>query len=256
MLKRREGRFAVLDIETVPCPDAAALAPRSSQRLVTRGPLQRIACASLLYGREEGGRFHVEDLRTFSLADGEECAIIGSIELLLPPCENGNRLITFNGAAHDLRLLMLRSLGLWMFPLDQLAAWSVAGAERHIDLHREVYGGAGMPRWSLADITASLGLALRPGLLGKSIFWLHEHDRYDVIVEHNRMDVAGTFLAYAAHRSFMEGLDRYMLSAWCELGRLFEGVPSCVSSPGPLACHSLVEAARAAIDPLPQADPF
>lgn len=259
MLKLATKRFAVLDIESVPCPDTAALAPRSDQNLVHRGALQKIACVSLLYGVEDGARFKVEDLRTFSLADYDESDIIGTLDLLLPPCADNNLLITYNGVSHDMRLLMLRACSLWMFPLDTLAAWFEAPPSRHLDLHRSVYGGPGSTRWSLADISAAHGLAIRPGLLAKSIFWLHEHERYEVIEEHNRMDVAATFLGYAAHRSFVTGRDGYLLSAWAELGRLFEHAPSCVAKVNPLASHCLVAAARQALDPLPEAplpEPF
>ena len=255
MLKPANKRFAVLDIESVPCPDASALAPRSSQNLVHRGALQKIACASLLYGTEEGATLHVEDLRTFSLATHEESHIIGMLDLLLPSCNEHSLLITYNGVSHDLRLLMLRACSLWMFPLDTLAAWSTAPASLHLDLHRSVYGGQGISRWSLADISAAHGLALRPGLLAKSIFWLHEHERYEVIEEHNRMDVAATFLSYAAHRSFVTGRNRYLLSAWAELGRVFEHAPSCVAKVNPLASHCLVSAARQALETSPAEPP-
>jgi hypothetical protein len=258
MLSPASNRFVVLNVKTVPCPDTRALAPPNIHPAISRPALHKIGCISVLVGYEEGGRFSVDDLLTTSLADHDEADMIGILDRLLPSCRVGNSLITFNGADHDLRMLMLRACALWMVPLNTLPAWTKAPAPLHVDLYGDVFG-PGITRWSLPDIAAAHGLSTRPSMPNRSTAWLFRHKSFPEIEGRSRLDVAAIFIAYAAHRSFLDGYDGHLLSAWTEIGRLFEEGSWSRDEPNPLAGHNLVDVARRAIEPstpTPAEDPF
>ena len=139
-------------------------------------------------------------------------------------------------------MLKHRACASWLFSVPNLSGWCAGGGD-HLDLMIHAYGG-GDNRWSLSDICAGFGLAIRSGLLARSVLHLHDIGRRDAVIEHNRLDVAGTFLAYAYHRSFEAGADVHVASAWDGLARLFEGVPSVNRGAATLARHHLVDLAR------------
>lgn len=256
MLRPASSRFAVLSLETVLCPDSAALVPEN-----LRAPhsiaLQKLACITLLSGEEKAGRFQVEELRSLSLNEHDEADMIGMLDMLLPPLLPRNILVTFGGTQRDLLILKLRACALWMVPLENLAAWTRAPTCQHVDIQRDVYGGSAGARLGLPEIAAAQGLAILGRVPAKSIRWLYKHGRDEEIRERNRMKAAATFISYAAHRSFMTGCDGYLISAWSELGRIFdEGSRGRVN---PLTGHCFVAAARQALEPPSEAaadEPF
>lgn len=237
--------LAVVDIETVPDPDAMSLAHRLSGDGTRRAALHRVVCASVLRAVEGPGGFSALDLRSFDETAHDEAVIVGFVDLLLPdPADASSTLVTYNGRRADLRILRHRACANWLFAVPALAGWTGSPAGRHVDLLERGFGVGAGDRWSLSDVCAGLGLAIRPGLLGRSVARLHGEGRMDAVVEHNRMDVLGTFLAYGYHRSLETGDDAFAASAWDGVARLMERVPTVNVGAETIARHHLVDVAR------------
>ena len=241
--REKRRRFAVLDVESVPCVDSLANAPTQARSGHDRPALHRIVAASVLTGWESVGGFHGLDIRTFGEDRQKECEIIGFVDLLLPdPSDPQSRLITFNGA-HDLALLRHRAMAGWHFGCRNVAGWcgDPAGVNDDIMLAGRRHAG---PFWSLADICAGLGLPLRQGLPGRTVAKLHAEGRFDAIAERNRADVIGTFIAYAHGRSFETGEDVFAASAWSEIAELMRGSAQSDPNIAPISRHFMVSVAR------------
>lgn len=236
-------RVAVLDLETAPCADALSLTPRggSGHR---RGALHRIVSASVLTASETEAGFTDLDVRTFSADQLTEPEILSFVDLLLPePDDPTARLVTYNGSEADLRMLRLRAAAFWMFDARRIAGWTGSPAGVHFDLILSGFGASGM-RWSLPDLCAGLGFAMRTGLLARSVDQLIGDDRWDAVVEHNMMDVVGTFLAYAHHRSMESGSILHAATAWQGVGRLLGGTRTVNAGLERIADHHMVDFAR------------
>lgn len=237
-------RIAVLDVESVPDGDALSQAPRHSAGGHGRPALHRIVAATVLVCREDGDGFADLDIRTFAHPELDEVSIVGCVDLLLPdPAEAGSRLVTWNGL-HDLRLLRQRACSHWMFQLAALPGWCGGGSGRHVDVMDLYACDDARGRWRLADVCAGLGFAIHAGLPGRTVALLNARGRHDAVAERNRMDVVGTFLAYAYHRSFETGDDRWAASAWTRAADLLAPLAGIDANVQPLATHHLVSLAR------------
>ena len=245
-------RVAVLDIESVPDRDALAQAPRHSNAGHGRPALHRIVCASVLVCEEGQAGFGPIDLRTFAHPEMDEGAIIGFVDLLLPdPAEPSSRLVTWNGG-HDLRVMRHRACSSWMFGLRSLAGWCLDAAGEHVDVMERVACGGRRANWALADVCAGLGFAIRGGLAGRPVLTLHSRGRHDAVAEHNRLDVVGTFLAYAYQRSFETGDDRHACTAWTQVSDVLASIAAVDQNVPSLATHHLAAMARARISGPPR----
>lgn len=238
-----QRRVVVLDIETLPCPDSLSQAHAKSRGGYARPALHKVICASVLTADERVSGYHDLDIRTFDEGMIDEAGLIGFVDLLLPdPSDDRSRLVTFNGARSDLAILKHRACANWLFAVPSLSGWC-EGRGDHVDLMQVGFGSLD-DRWSLSDICAGFGLAIRGGLLGRSVAQLHGTGRLDAVREHNRLDVVGTFLAYAYHRSFQAANNRFVASAWDQVAKLLDGVPSVNLEAVRLSRHHLVSLAR------------
>ncbi|QXQ07297.1 hypothetical protein KX816_04500 [Sphingosinicellaceae bacterium] len=236
--------MAVLDVESVPDGDALSQAPRHSAGGHARPALHRIVSATVLVCDEHPNGFADVDLRTFAHPELDETSILGCVDLLLPdPAEGSSRLVTWNGG-HDLRLLRQRACSNWMFGVRALAGWCGGAAGSHVDVMERFACGDRRAAWRLADACAGLGFAVRNGLSARPVLTLHSRGRHDAVAEHNRLDVVGTFLAYAYHRSFETGDDGFAATAWTGIADVLEGVAGVDPNVQSLAGHHLVSVAR------------
>ena len=115
---------AVIDIETVIDEDAAAWS--GSPKPGERAPLRRIVCASVLrfVQTPDHGEIVELDLRTFNSDRHAEAEIIGFVDRTLPdPANERSLLVSWNGRAHDMRLLRHRACAAWMFATPNLRGW-------------------------------------------------------------------------------------------------------------------------------------
>lgn len=237
--------LAVLDVETVPCADALSLSTARSRGGHGRTALHRLVSVSVLTAREHSAGFGDVDLRAFAHPEHGERDMLGFADLLLPdPDEPGSVLVTYNGR-HDLRVLRHRACSGWMFDLPRLGGWC-RGAGEHVDMMLEGGGGV-LPGWSLADLCAGLGIAIRRGSAGRSVHRLHVEGRHRAVLEHNVLDVVGTFLAYAYDRSFRSGDGVFAATAWLAVAGATEGILTRDPNVEAIADHHLVSHARSVL---------
>lgn len=246
-MRRPGSRIGVLDVESVPDADALANARRHSRGGHARPALHRIVSATVLTCRAGADGFADLDIRTFAHPEFDETAILGCVDLVLPdPTDPNATLVTWNGS-HDLRLLRHRACANWMFGLRSVGGWWDDPAGRHDDAMAMTAGADPYGRWALADVCAGLGFPIRAGLSGRTVLSLHAQERHDGVAEHNRMDVVGTFLAWAYGLSFATGDERWTASAWVGGADLLAGVAHVDPDVQPLARHHIAAIARSRI---------
>ena len=237
---------AFLDVESVPCPDAVCQTNRHARGGHGRTALHRLVATTILTAIEGRRGFSGVEIRTFAHPRHAETDMLGYVDLLLPdPADVTSKLVTYNGG-HDLRLLRHRACALWMFDLPSLSGWCGDASGRMVDLMAEPLGERLDP-WSLPDVCAALGLPIRRGLSGRTVARLHAEGHHGAVAEHNRLDVIGTFIAYAHRRSFEEGDDAFAATAWAGVGNAMEGVASCDPNVQSLSSHHLVALSRSRI---------
>lgn len=230
--------FAVLDIETMPCFDAMAMTVRGSET-PKRPALRRICSAAVVSGSERDGRFRDVRADVFHLGGIDEPGILAGMDIVLPdPSDEASVLVSYNGTAHDMRVLRLRMAAGWNFSLERLGGWCGEAAGRHFDLMRDGFGGPG-DRWSLPDLCAGLGFPVREGLLARPVSTMAADGRWDVVSEHNLMDAVGTFLAYAAWRSIELRSDLPASTAWSQVGTMLDGTATVNPGRERLSRHRL-----------------
>src|SRR5687768_2200300 len=79
LLELPPSRFAVLDVQAVPCRSSAALSPRGLPSAAPRPALQKIGCVTLLRGQEDASLFRVYSMEPVSLAEHSEADILGRL---------------------------------------------------------------------------------------------------------------------------------------------------------------------------------
>jgi len=209
----------VIDLETVPDPDAVALAPRRAVAGASRRLLHRAVCATMLTFAEEevGGALRCLGMRTLTLQRMAEGPLLGEIDTLLPdPTDERSVLVTFAGSLHDLPVLRQRALRLCMFDVPHLRGW----CRRHEQHHDVMYAFGARPYPSLTEVSAMIGIDLAGSRSSDpATRWIERGD-WAPIVRRNRSDVCATFMAYAYASAWKLGRPEPVTSAWMELSQL------------------------------------
>lgn len=236
---------AVLDIETAPAADLVVAAGRRSAAGFARPCLHKVVCATVLTYRQclRSGAFSGVELHTFTTERDPEASVLVGIDLMLPdPTDPDARVVTWNGVQHDMRMLRTRATALWMTGLRALRGWTSQGCrDRHLDLMRSGGGGAG--NWSrLRDVCASMGVSLHPG--DETMTRALAAGAWDRVAAHNRMDVLGTFLVYAARDGFDRGCPVPSATAWSEVARITSATPRNYRQESALSSHYLIGVAE------------
>lgn len=238
------GGFAVLDIETMPCQDAMAITVRGACD-PKRPALHQLCSAAVLTGTETSDGFKDVEVAVFTRQRLSEVEMLGCLDVVLPdPADSSSKLIVYNGLVHDLRVLRLRLAANWMFSARVLSGWCIPERGRVLDMMVEGFGGRGK-YWNLPDLCAGLGFAIRPGLLRRPVSEMVAKGRWDIVAEHNLMDVVGTYLAYASWRSLVTGSDRPVATAWVCVAEALSELASAEDTFGCVNRHHLLGTARA-----------
>lgn len=212
-------RCAVLDIETAPDDYAFTLSRRT--RAAPRGsPIHEVINASLLtFVEAPNGRLTDFQLTSWHRAEYEERDILANLEAGLSPLIGARgRLVTFNGAGHDLPTLRRRQLRWWMCEAEAIDRFQAGDAE-HLDIMLAMAGTGCEARWpTLADACASVGFSLLgPTPVGRVSTLPRETIKCE-------LDVVGTailmFYVLASRRRSREALENGLPS----LGRFLRGL--------------------------------
>jgi hypothetical protein len=209
-------RLVVLDCETAPCLEAAALAKAVNG--ISPGALHRLVAISLLKcelddaGRPTSLRM---DALTGTIASDRD--LLAALDALMPPLDGHTMLITFNGRSWDLPMLRLRAAATWSFGLRNLPSWWAAESTAHMDLMCELAPGEAS-RWpSLRDATAALGIDLGAARGRQAGSGMQATSRRCTA------DVCATFLLYL----FLKAADRsdplILAAGWSGLSDLILG---------------------------------
>lgn len=184
-------KTVTLDIETIANASAmirAGYEPQPGE--FAPWPLHEIACASLFSVERSGFEEPRFDLRSFSRGHMGEAAIIANVERSI---ENAQQIITYNGQAFDLPVLVTRAVvhDLHVPTLARLSDRCRPGL--HLDLHDRVKGAG--PGVKLAHLCAAFGIPAKEGGTGECVANLAAAEDWVSIEQYCETDVIATWLA-------------------------------------------------------------
>ena len=230
-------RYAVIDIETGPNVDAMLCAEPRPRAEMDLSALHKVRAAVVLGFAVAAGA--PTSLRFDRLGgDVREQELLASLDRLLPSPDAGGCLISFNGRAWDVPMLLQRAAASWCFGVPRLAAFSAAQPDHHIDMMRR--GGARSGRgWSsLADRAAALGIDMR---LARG-----RQARTEAAVRRRcTADVAVTFLLFAASEAVLRSDARFFARGWLALAAAIRSDPALFRDLRYLAEHPVIDGCRA-----------
>lgn len=206
-------KTVVLDIETV--TDSAAMARAGyikEEEEFPPFPLHELACTSVLV--VETRRYDEPDFKLLSFSRGEmgERGIVASVERAV---EDAQQIITYNGQAFDLPVLVTRAIltGEEIPTLARLNDRCRPGL--HYDLHQQIKGvGAGI---KLAHLCAAFGIPAKIGGSGENVAGLAAAGDWTAIEHYCETDVIATWLAAQMWQS--RDLAGHGLQQWALLDR-------------------------------------
>lgn len=206
------NRTVVLDIETIPDQAAMLRADYRQTDEYAPWPLHELVCASYLV--VEGTHPDKLSFRIGSASrdDHGERGIVATVEREL---EVANELITYNGEAHDLPILLARGV------LAEVAMPAIRGfatrtsLARHADLLRELRSH-GAPACTLKQLCAPLRIPVKPDRQARVADLAARGDR-DAIKAYCESDTVATWLAARMWRSTTD--PAYGQECWRTLAR-------------------------------------
>ncbi len=184
-------KTAVLDIETI--ADRRAMERcgyREEDGVFAPWPLHQIACASVLTVCRVGLDDLAFDLHSFSRGQMHERGIVASVEWAV---EDANQIITYNGRAFDIPVLLSRAI---LTDEDVPTLARLGGRSRpglHYDLHEQIKGAGGGIK--LAHLCAAFSIPAKTGGAGESVARLAAGERWLEIEHYCQTDVLATWLA-------------------------------------------------------------
>lgn len=206
----------VLDIETIPDAEAASRAGIDLGEGFPAWPLHQLACVSLLsIDRGSGWNLNFQ-VETLSRADLSEGAIIAGVERTI---ENAQEVLTYNGRAFDVPVLMARAaVARERCPaIAKLMAQPRRYHDKHVDLLEEVTGYGAASRLKLADLCGAFSIPVKIDAHGGDVGALAAEGRWGAITRYCETDVVATWLALqfwrAAERDDPGAADQ----AWAQL---------------------------------------
>lgn len=203
----------VLDIETLPDEAAMTRAGYEPGEEYVPWPLHQLVCASLLIVETRSATAPSFRLRSITRGDHGERGIIETVEREL---ETAGELVTYNGAAHDLPILLARGLlaGVATLAIRRFATGTPPA--RHADLMRELKSH-GAPPTSLRNLCAPLLIPVKQAPHAR-VDDLAAQGAWGAIGRYCETDVVATWLAAQLWRSTSDpefGRQRWdELAAW------------------------------------------
>lgn len=208
------ARRMVLDIETTLDREAVARAGRSGPSAFVRPWLHRVVAVTTLCFNVEPSScsFDGFSLETvLALDPTEEPALLDWVEARLGDLGDDGMLVTFNGFAHDLPMLLRRRLHHWLFSSSRMQALQWRGAAGHQDMMLTL-SDQGEQRWpTLIDACAGLAIPCNPALRARG------SARLDPFLVKGQTDVAATFLLYCLFGSLSATSPALLVNGWTAL---------------------------------------
>lgn len=239
-------KTVVLDVETI--ADRCAMERcgyQEEQGVFAPWPLHQLACASTLTVQSVGRDRLKFDLASFSRRQMSERGIVASVERAI---EDADQVITYNGRAFDIPVLLARAVVANEFVPTLARLGHRCRPGLHYDLHNQIKDVAGGVK--LAHLCAAFSIPAKVGGEGAGVADLAAQGRWQDIEHYCETDVVATWLAAQMWESSEDpglGRERWnVLARW--LARRSEGnpqlLPFCKVSPeGAVPVLELVEAA-------------
>ena len=207
-------KTVVLDIETISDQRAIARCNYSSAPdSFAPWPLHEVACASILSVERNGWSGLNFELKSFSRRKYGERGIVASVEREI---ENAHQIITYNGKAFDLPVLVTRALLAGEHTPKLARLRDRSRPSQHRDIHEEVKGTG--PSIKLAHFCAAFAIPAKPIRDGRSVADLASDGQWLDIEHYCETDVVATWVATQMLDSSEEptfGRDRWKeLSRW------------------------------------------
>lgn len=229
-------KIVTLDIETIPDPAACALVGVDPSDGFPPWPLHQLMCVSLLtVQRDSSHRCHF-DIETYSRTQHGERGIVASVERAIADAQ---QLITYNGRAFDIPVLLARAIATNEYAPTLVKAGRRAHAGFHLDMMDAVSAGGAAPRPKLAHICAALSIPVKMEAAGGGVAELAAAGDFGRIQRYCETDVVATWLLsqlwQSAELSEL-GLDQWAaLAEWIrsEQPRLAHMLPYLTIPPAP-----------------------
>ena len=212
-------KTVVLDVETI--ADRSAMERcgyEEDEGVFSPWPLHQLACASVLSVRSAAYTDIAFDLRSFSRRSMGERGIVASVERAI---EGADQILTFNGKAFDIPVLLARAIVAEEFvpTLARLGHRCRPGIHR--DLHEELKGSGGSIK--LVHLCAAFAIPAKVGGAGDHVAKLARGGRWLDIEHYCETDVVATWLAAQMWESSeCPGFGR---ERWEALARWLEAMP-------------------------------
>ena len=211
-------RTIVLDIETMPDPDAIARIGDPGEDFLP-WPLHALACVSLLTVDSASPSAWQFAIETVSRVDHSERAILSEVEARLGQAD---QVRTFNGRGFDAPVLVARAAVCGLAtPTIALLHGRGRGPQFHLDLLDEVSGYRSAPRIRLAHLCAAFGIPVKLEAAGDDVAALAAAGAWDTISRYCETDVVATWLAMQAWRASQDPDERDR--AWQALAQWIQG---------------------------------
>ena len=205
-------RVCVLDVESALSTEALAFLPLDDEATIRRRALQEIAAVSLLeFTATDDGLVDLRLDSGLSRVIGE-AGVLRMIDARLDELEDGDQLVTHNGVAHDMPLVLHRALRHWMFDARAIARWSVAPRDSHVDTLLRFGRRGDRAGPALVDLCAGLGFSAMPPAASLS-------RAADPLIRKGQVDVVATGLAFLHLMAMDRGSAGWLARCWRDVGR-------------------------------------
>ncbi len=210
----------ILDIETIPdlefgkkhmnldgLPDEDIIRAMTFRFLQQNGsefpPLNMHKIVSVSSMRTPISNPEFIEIHSLSIEQYSEREILEDLHQLLD--QNPlTRLITWNGQAFDIPVLITRSMIHGLSSSDTLLS-----KERHLDLKEKLSLGHANKLLGLDTVSKQLGSSGKPLSSGKLVWDLYENKEFKEIVQYCESDVINTYLIYLNYQLFIKEIDSY-----------------------------------------------
>lgn len=208
----------VLDLETI--PDAAAMerADFADDGSFPPWPLHALACASMLTIETDLRAKPIFSIASYSRATLSERGIVAVVEREL---EGALRVLTFNGRAFDVPVLMVRAAmtGEAVPTIAKLHAQRRFTAGVHVDLLEEATNYGAAPRIRLNQLCAAFSVPAKIDTDGGDVAALAAAGEWDAVTNYCEQDVVCTYLAAQYWIGAERGIPELPLECWNDLAR-------------------------------------
>lgn len=220
--KEKLVKTIVLDLETIPDTAAMQRADFADDGSFPPWPLHALACASLLTVETDLRAEPSFSIASYSRETVSEGGIVAAVERDLSTAQ---RVLTFNGRAFDVPVLMVRAAitGEAVPTIAKLHAQRRFTAALHVDLLEEAPNYGAAPRIRLNQLCAAFSVPSKIDNEGGDVAELVAAGEWEAVTNYCEQDVVCTYLAAQHWIAAERGFPELPLECWNQLARWIRG---------------------------------